>query len=277
MKMYKYIIGLMMFAGLVTSCNTDNIGGVYTPTAQNISFVSDEAVNTLTSESDIEVTIGLLRNITKGEYTAHYTLTSEQEGVFTDLNGGTVTFADGSAKAYVTLKLNGMEKGNEYKATLTLSDADIETADENIGKPTVITSVIVMCDYDWVPAGTCTFYDNTIDESTLTAEGVSVENALGTNLYRLVDAYKSIPDAGLLDSGISFTLNDDGTFDIVRDAEGVITNVSLKGTAYPIVWLDKYAPDYCNTAVEGNLYTTNALIINGGKLYLASFSFEWDK
>lgn len=277
MKMYKYIIGLMMFAGLVTSCNTDNIGGVYTPTAQNISFVSDEAVNTITAESDIEVTIGLLRNITKGEYTAHYTLTSEQEGVFTDLNGGTVTFADGSAKAYVTLKLNGMEKGNEYKATLTLSDADIETADENIGKPTVITSVIVMCDYDWVPAGTCTFYDNTIDESTLTAEGVSVENALGTNLYRLVDAYKSIPDAGLLDSGISFTLNDDGTFDIVRDAEGVITNVSLKGTAYPIVWLDKYAPDYCNTAVEGNLYTTNALIINGGKLYLASFSFEWDK
>jgi len=277
MKMYKYIIGLMMFAGLVTSCNTDNIGGVYTPTAQNISFVSDEAVNTITAESDIEVTIGLLRNITKGEYTAHYTLTSEQEGVFTDLNGGTVTFADGSAKAYVTLKLNGMEKGNEYKATLTLSDADIETADENIGKPTVITNVTVMCDYEWVPAGTCTFYDNTIDESTLTAEGVSVENALGTNLYRLVDAYKSIPDAGLLDSGISFTLNDDGTFDIVRDAEGVITNVSLKGTAYPIVWLDKYAPDYCNTAVEGNLYTTNALIINGGKLYLASFSFEWDK
>ena len=275
--MYKYIIGLMMFAGLVTSCNTDNIGGVYTPTAQNISFVSDEAVNTITAESDIEVTISLLRNITKGEYTAHYTLTSEQEGVFTDLNGGTVTFADGSAKAYVTLKLNGMEKGNEYKATLTLSDADIETADENIGKPTVITSVTVMCDYEWVPAGTCTFYDNTIDESTLTAEGVSVENALGTNLYRLVDAYKSIPDAGLLDSGISFTLNDDGTFDIVRDAEGVITNVSLKGTAYPIVWLDKYAPDYCNTAVEGNLYTTNALIINGGKLYLASFSFEWDK
>ena len=277
MKIYKYVIGLMMFAGLVTSCNTDNIGGVYTPTAQNISFVSDEAVNTITAESDIEVTIGLLRNITKGEYTAHYTLTSEQEGVFTDLNGGTVTFADGSAKAYVTLKLNGMEKGNEYKATLTLSDADIETADENIGDPTVITNVTVKCDYEWVPAGTCTFYDNTIDESTLTAEGVSVENALGTNLYRLVDAYKSIPDAGLLDSGISFTLNDDGTFDIVRDAEGVITNVSLKGTAYPIVWLDKYAPDYCNTAVEGNLYTTNAFIRIGGDLYLASFSFEWDK
>ena len=275
--MYKYIIGLMMFAGLVTSCNTDNIGGVYTPTAQNISFVSDEAVNTITAESDIEVTIGLLRNITKGEYTAHYTLTSEQEGVFTDLNGGTVTFADGSAKAYVTLKLNGMEKGNEYKATLTLSDADIETADENIGDPTVITNVTVLCDYEWVPAGTCTFYDNIFDESTLTAEGVSVENALGTNLYRLVDAYKSIPDAGLLDSGISFTLNDDGTFDIVRDAEGVITNVSLKGTAYPIVWLDKYAPDYCNTAVEGNLYTTNALILISGSLYLASFSFEWDK
>ena len=275
--MYKYIIGLMMFAGLVTSCNTDNIGGVYTPTAQNISFVSDEAVNTITAESDIEVTIGLLRNITKGEYTAHYTLTSEQEGVFTDLNGGTVTFADGSAKAYVTLKLNGMEKGNEYKATLTLSDADIETADENIGDPTVITNVTVMCDYEWVPAGTCTFYDNNFDESTLTAEGVSVENALGTNLYRLVDAYKSIPDAGLLDSGISFTLNDDGTFDIVRDAEGVITNVSLKGTAYPIIWLDKYAPDYCNTAVEGNLYTTNAFILIGGDLYLASFSFEWDK
>jgi len=277
MKIYKYVIGLMMFAGLVTSCNTDNIGGVYTPTAQNISFVSDEAVNTITAESDIEVTIGLLRNITKGEYTAHYTLTSEQEGVFTDLNGGTVTFADGSAKAYVTLKLNGMEKGNEYKATLTLSDADIETADENIGDPTVITNVTVKCDYEWVPAGTCTFYDKNFDESTLTAEGVSVENALGTNLYRLVDAYKSIPDAGLLDSGISFTLNDDGTFDIVRDAEGVITNVSLKGTAYPIVWLDKYAPDYCNTAVEGNLYTTNAFIRIGGDLYLASFSFEWDK
>ena len=275
--MYKYIIGLMMFAGLVTSCNTDNIGGVYTPTAQNISFVSDEAVNTLTSESEIEVTVSLLRNITKGEYTAHYTLTSEQEGVFTDLNGGTVTFADGSAKAYVTLKLNGMEKGNEYKATLTLSDADIETADENIGKPTVITNVTVMCDYEWVPAGTCTFYDNTIDESTLTAEGVSVENALGTNLYRLVDAYKSIPDAGLLDSGLSFTLNDDGSFDIVRDAAGVITKLSLNGSVFPIVWIDQYAPTYCNTIVEGNIYTTNALLVVGEDFYLASFSFEWDK
>ena len=276
--MYKYIIGLMMFAGLVTSCNTDNIGGVYTPTAQNISFVSDEAVNTITAESDIEVTIGLLRNITKGEYTAHYTLTSEQEGVFTDLNGGEVTFADGSAKAYVTLKLKGMEKGNEYKATLTLSDADIETADENIGKPTVITSVIVMCDYDWVPAGKCTFHDTFFapEGEELVGEA-NVENASGTNLYRIIDPYKSL-GIGAVDTGISFTLNDDGSFDVARNAEGTITTVNYKDMLCECVWVDKYAPDYIYTYVEGNFYGVSAFgLVDGDGYYFWTFGFEWNK
>lgn len=222
-----------MLTGIITSCDKDNIGGVYTPASQNISFVSDEAVNVTTSESDAEVTISLLRNIKQGEYTAHYTLSSEDEGIFTDLNGGSVTFADGSATATITVKLNGMAKGVEYNATLTLSDADIATADENIGNPTVITSIVVMCDYDWIPAGTCTFYDYTFAEEgeELSAE-VNIENASGTQLYRIVDAYKSIVGLNAEDNGISFTLNDDGSIDMVQDASGFVTTVTSGGHVY---------------------------------------------
>lgn len=280
MKIYKYIISLVMIAGIMSSCDTDNIGGVYTPTAQNISFESDEAVNIKTSESDIEVSVCLIRNIKQGEYTAHYTLETEEEGVFTDLGNGSVTFADGSTTATVTLKLNGMEKGSEYNATLTLSDADIATADENIGDPTVITSVTVMCDYEWIPAGTATFYDYTFadEDEELSAE-VAIENASGTNLYRIIDAYKSIPNLGAEDTGIQFTINSDGSMDMVTDGNGFITTVTLKDSSYIFAWVDDYAGVYCNTYNEGNFYALSTLgIIDGDGYYTGfAFGFVWNK
>ena len=283
MKIYKYVIGLVLFAGILSSCNKDNMGGIYTPTAQNISFVSDEAVNITTSASDTEVSIQLLRNVKQGEYTAHYTLVSENEGVFTDLGGGSVTFADGSATAVIPVKLNGMEKGVEYSATLTLSDTDIATADENIGNPTVMTTITVMCDYDWVDAGTCTFTDFTFageaNPDGVSASGITIENASGTNLYRIVDAYKTVYAGDAEDSGIRFTLNDDGSFDMVKDAAGNVTTVKSGGSVYIFAWVDKYAGTYCYTYNEGNYYEFGSLGIIDGEGYYGGFgfSFKWDK
>ena len=46
MKISKYIIGVLAFSGVITSCDTDNIGATYTPYAQNVSFEAAKAIDT---------------------------------------------------------------------------------------------------------------------------------------------------------------------------------------------------------------------------------------
>ena len=199
MKICKYIIGLFAFVGLMTSCDKDNVGGIYTPYTQNISFESDEAVDILTSESSADFTIRLVRNITKGEYTVHYVFDTEDGDIFTDENGGTVTFADGQAVAVISMKASNMEKGVEYTGTLTLSDEDIETADTIIGNPIVITNITVMCDYDWEELGTGYYNSQFFEEGW----DQPVYRAVGTNIYKLPDClYKGYD--------IQFELSEDG-------------------------------------------------------------------
>ena len=275
MKICKYILGLFALVGIMTSCNKDNIGGIYTPYTQNVSFESDEAVNILTSESTAEFTIRLVRNVSKGEYTAHYTFDTESEGIFTDSNEGVITFADGQSVAVISMSASNMEKGTEYTGTLTLSDEDIETADTIIGNPTFITTVTVMCDYEWEEAGKCTCTDYTFAETGTTAEGVTILHAAGTNIYRIIQpfiaAYGEGEEGFSSDTGITFTLNNDYSITFV-------TNGGIVATAdqYDFVWEDQYVPDYCNIVNVGNIYQCSMLGLVSGAGYYSGFAFDFE-
>lgn len=184
--MKKYIFGLALLAGgLFTSCDTDNISTIYETNAQNISFENDEASVT-TKASSASVTIMLTRSFTAGEYTAHYTLTTDDSGIFTDKNGGTATFADGQWSTFITIDAANMKGGTLYTCQLTLSNEDAQTADAVIGTETNTTvDVSVMCDYNWVSLGEGLFTSNQMGDQW----PVEVQKADGVNLYKIVDIY----------------------------------------------------------------------------------------
>ena len=62
MKSKKTIFGLIvMVAGLMASCNQDNVGATYTPTTQNISFEIEKPDQILAKGASIEIPIRVIR------------------------------------------------------------------------------------------------------------------------------------------------------------------------------------------------------------------------
>jgi hypothetical protein len=222
MKISKYIIGVLAFSGVITSCDTDNIGATYTPYAQNVSFEAAKAIDTKISDTSSEFTVRLIRNITNGEYTAHYTASSETEGIFTDANNGTVTFADGQGVAYINIKAANMERGNTYTYELKLSDADVATADTIIGKPITATKINVSCDYTWVTLGKG-FYSS--PDWWEDEYDVVIEKAEGTNVYKVKDMLADGYD-------ILFTIGSDNVVTVLPQASWFYSgygDVTLEG------------------------------------------------
>ncbi|MBO4841629.1 MAG: hypothetical protein J5524_11110 [Bacteroidaceae bacterium] len=197
--MKKYI--LAVFAGLLlASCDTDNIAALYETNAQNISFENEEPATVVTKASEITLPVTLMRSNTKGTYTAHYTLETADEGIFTDKSEGVAVFADGEWKTTITVDAANMQGGTLYSFTLTLSDEDIETTDTILGKSNnILTTVSVMCDYDWEELGTGYYNSELFEEGW----DQPVYRAVGTNIYKLPDClYKGYD--------IQFELSEDG-------------------------------------------------------------------
>jgi hypothetical protein len=276
--MKKYIFGLAVLAGwLFTSCNTDNIGAVYNSTAQNISFENDEPATIVVKGSQISVPVTLVRSNRVGSYTAHYTLEADEEGIFTDKNEGKAVFADGEWKTTITVDAANMKGGNMYTFTLTLSDEDILTTDTVIGKDNnIMTTVSVMCDYNWIEAGKCLFADYTFSDGTM-AENVTILNAEGTNLYRIEKPFMAVygegSDGFTTDTGITFEFNDDESITFVTDNKGIVVTADQ----YDFVWVDQYVPDYCNIVQNDDIYECTMLgLVSGAGYYTGfAFSFQW--
>lgn len=220
--MKKYLFGLALFAGLaLTSCNTDNEGALYHPSVQNVSFEASAPAQITVSSSSTEIPVRLVRAQTTDAYTAHYTLT-DPKGIFTDANGGQVTFEKGMAEAIVTLKANNMEIGNAYSATLQLSKADVEQADTLTNSAIAKTTISVMCDYNWVSVGkghydSPEWWEDSYDVNIVLAEGTSPK------LYKII---------GLFEAGydIKFTISDDNKVNVPAQA-------SWKHSSYGVVTL----------------------------------------
>lgn len=205
MKIGKYIIGLsFMVVGLLTSCNQDNVGAIYTPTSQNVSFEFDEPSQVLAKSSSVDVPVRVTRSLTDGSYTAHYTISGNEDGIFSDANGGQVTFEDGQAVAVINLKAQNMEGGEEYDVTLNLSDADVATADKNLNNSNAKTVISVKCDYAWgekLKGHQMSQFFGGADWDQF------IQKAEGFNVYKLLEPY----DEGL---DMIFKINSDNTVEV---------------------------------------------------------------
>lgn len=225
--MKKYIFGLALMAGFaLTSCDTDNEGAIYNPSYQNISFETANPAQVVVKGASTEVTVRLIRSNAAEAYTAHYTLTSEADGVFSDANGGQVTFNAGSTEAFVTINANNMQGGNVYNATLTLSDADQAQADPTTGSATTATKLSVKCDWNWIELGkghytSPEWWQEDYDVDIVYAEGSSPK------LYKILGLFAPGYD-------IEFTITDDNEVYVADQA-------SWKDSSYGTVYLFGYA------------------------------------
>lgn len=241
-----------MFAVLgIASCDTDNVGAIYTPTMQNVSFEVEE-MSALTSDESYTTTVRLTRNVSAGAYTAHLILDTEDEGIFSIENAGAIEFADGQNVAYAKVIASKMQKGHNYVADVLLSDADVERADTITNMAITACQVSVMCDYNWVKAGKGMFNDILWSESTFP---VDILNAEGTNIYRIVTG--QIGD-------IEFTLANDGTLGF---KDGVVTAYS---SSYQMYWYGSKYPDYCYVTNDNGHITFTAFVLYGGDFYLGT-------
>jgi len=283
MKLGKYILGLALVAVGLTSCDQDNVGAIYEPSLgqDHITFITEKQSVT-TEETSIEVPVAIGRSITKGDYTTTVTLTDASDGL--KLKNGQsseeVTFKNGEGLAYVTVVVEGMEKGKTYTGTLNLPFEVTATADTTLNNKQIVEEeVSVMCDYNWLSAGTCTFMDHTGSmfglDDPMTAEKVDVQNAEGTNIYRIVEPltriYEQIDDP-CDPTNFMFHLADDGNI-TVDDG----TNLDWWGY---LGYFDQRYAGYCNVVRDGNTYTVNQLLLDQetGDLYTGcSFTFIWNK
>ena len=271
MKLAKYILGLALVAGslALTSCDQENEGAIYEPTVQNITFMT-EAQSTTTAESSVTIPVAVSRAMTNGTYTANVTMTDASEGM--NLKSQQVTFADGEGMAYAYVELPNMVKGTTYTCTLNLSDADKATKNEDFGEQLTSSTITVVCDYNWVSAGTAEVTDLTWYEDPVTAT-VPVINGEGSNVYRLVSPlyylYNGL-EAGPDTSDFQFYLNPDGSISVDEGA-------GLNWWGYRFYYTSAY-PDYCFIAKDGNTYDVNFLLLNGSSLYTGGeFLFTWNR
>lgn len=190
MKYIKFLAIAIMAVIAFASCDSDQEGVIHQPLGESISY-AQKASSFLFDDAEATVQIRMVRSQKVGEYTAHYSLVSNQANVFTDLNNGTVTFADGQTVAYVSVKASNMEGGKTYKATLKLSDTDINTTDTITNSAIHAHALSIKRDYVWAPYGRGYYIDGNfnaffgVDNSLWYA--VDIETAAdedGTVLYR---------------------------------------------------------------------------------------------
>ena len=263
MKIGKYILGLALVAAGLTSCDTDNIGTIYEPKVENITFMSEEQ-SVVTSAASYEMPVALSRAMTKGTYTANVTLENASAGM--SLKSNQVTFADGEGMAYATVVVSNMEPGTLYKGTVTLSSADAATGNTEFGEQITSTDVMIQCDYNWVDAGMCHFIDYNWEDGW--EADVPVINAERTNIYRIVDPCQVIygdPNGTYFE----FRLNSDGSITV---PEGY-WNLNYWG--YRCYYDTENYMDYCFIDQDGDTYDVNHLLVNGSNLYLGRFIFTY--
>ena len=203
MKLNKYILGLsVMVAGLLTSCDQDNVSAIYEPTNQNISFEAEGPQPILVKAGQtVEVPVIVSRSISEGSYTAHYSVSGSD--VFADSNNGTVTFEPGQTMAVIKLIASGLEGGEVYECTLSLSDADVATADKGLGSQVAKSVITLKADYVWgekvMGHQQSQFFSAEWDQP--------MQKAQGFNVYKVLE-----PFADGLD--MIFKINSDNTVEV---------------------------------------------------------------
>lgn len=265
----------------LASCDTDNEGAIYRPATENISFDQASPATVYTDGDAVTIPVRFIRSKTADAYTAHYTVTHVQEGIFTDSGNGEVTFAAGSGEAVVNIEAANLYPGVRDTCIITLSDADAATADTITKSQVAQTVITVMRNFNWSAAGSGTFYDMTFSGASAT---VSVEHADGTDLYRFVTPLQTLCERSAdalavyeaVPGGVSweFTLDAQGNISVEDGIYDMERGTSIIG--YQIYYDSANFASYCNIMNDGGLITWNFMLLLGNDLYTGGqFIFQW--
>ena len=281
MKMKKIIFGVAIaMTALFTACDKDNEAAIYSLTGQGLAFTSTNLGAIEVAPADPVYKVAIVRGNSQGSYTGHVdNVTAVLDGDTIDYRTyctiGDYTFADGSCTAEFDVNVEKLPVGKVLTLAMECTDeANLApTADQGTNAVTFTINKAFV----WVSAGTCTFTDYTFSNSDDgdTAEGVAVEHAEETKLYRIIQpwiaVYGPLPDGFGSDSGLQFTLNDDGSIDLVP----ISGNIVASADQYDFCWVANYVGTYCVKAQEGNTYAFSMLGLIDGDGYYSGFAFEF--
>ena len=274
MVKFKVLMATLTLLGgfLFAACDTDNVRDTYTPTNQSISFEQKQLPQALSTNAEYVYEVKLLRVKSDGNYTAHYTLTTETADNFVDETQGSVSFESGQNAATIKVKATGMEKGKIYKAILALTESEKAQRDPAITTVFDTTSISIKCDYEWEKAGRVSFTDFTFSDDGAT-DTVVVEHGKGSNVYRLVEPYSVYRADGVKGADIEFKLDENHAAS--KDV-GTFLLETTNALGYTMYWNPVKYPNYCALTSEGNVYTFTFLVAKGGKLYPGGkFTYKW--
>lgn len=274
MVKFKVLMATLTLLGgfLFAACDTENVRDTYTPTNQSISFEQKQLPQALSTNAEYVYEVKLLRVKSDGNYTAHYTLTTETADNFVDETQGSVSFESGQNAATIKLKATGMEKGKIYKAILALAESEKAQRDPAITTVFDTTSISIKCDYEWEKAGRVSFTDFTFSDDGAT-DTVVVEHGKGSNVYRLVEPYSVYRADGVKGADIEFKLDENHAAS--KDV-GTFPLETTNALGYTMYWNPVKYPNYCALTSERNVYTFTFLVAKGGKLYPGGkFTYKW--
>lgn len=202
--MKKYILATaILLGGLITSCNKDAEGTVYTENETAFSFVTTKQTMEVTSNDEGIVKIPVYRSNKNGE--AKVNIVMDEEAITENvlkLNTPEVTFKEGESTAYVELGFGSVDDlGATSKYVTTLSFQ--EGTHLSPGAQTS-TDITVQRKLTWEDYGTGTYTSTIFTEEGKPLEmEIPIQKAQEGNIYRLMD---------LIIEGypIVFSLSEDG-------------------------------------------------------------------
>lgn len=316
MKLNKVLfIATALIGGLLTSCNDEGYWNGASNEDLGLANGSSYSFNSATASytyqpqetvagKDVQITV--TRGTSQGTATVPVKLTVSDPTVITGPES--VTFAEGSTTASYPLHFaKELTPGVRVTANLAIDpealgfqkveEPDKEKLDSAAYETALVayntylkrlenfklaTSISFYKELRWEKIGSCLFVDYTFAEGDngAAAENVPIENALGTNRYRIVKPFIAVYGADMKsDTGIAFTLNDDNSIELEVGSKGydVATVVYADNSQYIFAWVAKYAGTYCKTASDGNIYQASMLgVIDGEGYYTGfSFAFQW--
>ena len=277
MKINKIFLGMAFAAvALFTACDQDNEAAIYNLEGQGLAFTSNSLGQIEVEPSDPVCQVPIVRGNAKGAFTGKVgKVTAEVDGEEVDYNTvcsvGDFTFADGACQTSFDVNVAPLPVGKVLTLTLECTDNLAPTAGTNV------VTMKINKKYVWESAGTCTFIDYTFteDENGVKAEGVAVEHAQETSLYRIIQPWIACYGGGAegftKDTGVQFKLNSDNSIDLVPVSGSIVATADQ----YDFCWVANYVGSYCLKGNEGNDYWFSMLGLVDGDGYYTGFAFEF--
>lgn len=171
---YGSFIGI--FICLLTACDTDNKGTVYSPVTEEVGFLTKNVKRELTADQN-SFEILVTRSGKKGELTMPFTVT-DPSGLL--VISETVTFKDGEASAKIQISnIQKLQIGPEYTVTLALEAENITVGGFKE------TNIVLNRTYTFESIGIGKFTSEFFGESW----NQEVQKAKEANVYKLPDCY----------------------------------------------------------------------------------------